>query len=130
MYDYAIVHVQFQADTYTAPWSDHAGAVKTVQVQPGVTSIGEYAFCDCTSLAEIIIPAGVTNIGAAAFYDCSGLREVILPDSVTDIDESAFQLYSEEENRFVPNPALVFSVPFGSYAEQYCLENGLAYTGR
>ena len=33
-----------------------------------VTSIGSYAFYNCTSLTDITIPASVTSIGDSAFY--------------------------------------------------------------
>ena len=35
-----------------------------------VTSIGNYAFEDCTRLTSITIPNNVTSIGYSAFYDC------------------------------------------------------------
>ena len=38
-----------------------------VVIPEGVTSIGFWAFSDCSSLASVVIPEGVTSIGAAAF---------------------------------------------------------------
>ena len=35
-----------------------------------VTSIGEYAFVDCTALTSIVIPSSVTSIGGNAFDGC------------------------------------------------------------
>ena len=54
------------------------------------TSIGDYAFYDCTSLASITIPSGVTSIGEGAFADCSGLTSIEIPSSVTSISGFAF----------------------------------------
>jgi len=45
-------------------------------IPAGVTSIGNYAFIDCTSLTSVTIPASVTNIGDGAFESCSGLASV------------------------------------------------------
>ena len=56
-----------------------------------MTSIGEYAFFACNSLAEVVIPNSVTNIGDRAFSFCSSLAEVVIPNSVTSIGEGAFE---------------------------------------
>ena len=55
-----------------------------------VTSIGDEAFRDCTSLTSITIPDGVTSIGYSAFSDCTGLTSITIGDSATSIGYSAF----------------------------------------
>ena len=55
-----------------------------------VTSIGEYAFCDCYSLTSIVIGNSVTSIGYGAFENCSFLTTIIIPESVTSIGSGAF----------------------------------------
>ncbi len=55
-----------------------------------VTSIGEYAFKDCTNLTSITIGNSVESIGDYAFGYCKNLTSVSIPDSVTSIDSSAF----------------------------------------
>ena len=63
---------------------------KNYKIPDGVTSIGEYAFDDCTSLTSITIPNSVTSIGEYAFYGCASLTSILIPNSVTEIDDSAF----------------------------------------
>ena len=55
----------------------------------GVTSIGDYAFFDCSSIESVNISEGVTSIGYDAFA-CSGLVSVTIPSSVTSIGDLAF----------------------------------------
>ena len=56
-----------------------------------VTSIGEYAFEDCTSLTAITIPDGVTSIGEGAFYGCNSLTAVTFLGDAPEIENDAFK---------------------------------------
>ena len=55
-----------------------------------VTSIGSYAFRNCSGLTSVTIGNSVTSIGNYAFLQCSGLTSVTIPNSVTSIGEDAF----------------------------------------
>jgi hypothetical protein len=67
-----------------------AGISGNVIVPKTVTSIGDYAFYNCTSLTSITIPAGVTTISSNAFGDCKNLTSITIPSSVTSIGWAAF----------------------------------------
>ena len=56
-----------------------------------VTSIGQYAFEQCTNLTKVVICDNVTRIDAEAFEGCSNLTSAILGKGVTFIGESAFR---------------------------------------
>jgi hypothetical protein len=56
-----------------------------------VTSIGNGAFRNCTSLTGVTIPNSVTSIQTEAFY-CTSLTSVTIPESVTSIGMNAFTL--------------------------------------
>ena len=55
-----------------------------------VTTIGNEAFNNCTSLTSVNIPDSVTSIGESAFLGCYSLTSVNIPDSVTTIGNYAF----------------------------------------
>ena len=59
-------------------------------IPDSVTSIGYYAFRNCSKLTSITIPDSVTSIGEGAFGGCSGLTSITIPDSVTSIGNSVF----------------------------------------
>ena len=74
----------------TAPWQDYKKQIKKVVIMSGVTSIGNWAFKDCSNLVSVTIPEGVTSIGNDAFLTCSNLTEVAIPEGVTQIGYRAF----------------------------------------
>ena len=55
-----------------------------------VTTIGQWAFSSCISLASIDIPNSVTTIGEFAFAYCFSLASVNIGESVTTIGLGAF----------------------------------------
>ena len=61
-----------------------------VIIPNSVISIGFEAFGICTSLTNITIPNSVIEIGDYAFGSCESLTSVTIPDSVTSIGEDAF----------------------------------------
>lgn len=66
-------------------------ALNQIVIPDSVTSIGNHAFCRCISLKQIVIPSSVTSIGDFAFYGCSSLSEIDLPSSVISIGSSIFR---------------------------------------
>jgi hypothetical protein len=65
-------------------------------------SIGNFAFCNCSSLTSIIIPKSVTSIGEFTFCGCSSLTSIIIPDSVKSIERSIFFDCSTLSSIFIP----------------------------
>ena len=85
-------------------------------VSYSVTSIGNYAFEDCTGLTSVTIPNSVTSIGYGAFYGCSGLTSVTIPNSVTSIGYDTFYGCSSLTSVTIPNS--VTSIGEGAFC--YC----------
>lgn len=55
-----------------------------------VSSIGDYAFLNCSNLNSIDIPNSITSIGNNAFEQCINLVNIDIPDTVTSIGSFAF----------------------------------------
>ena len=68
----------------------NCSSLTSVTIPSSVTSIGDYAFRYCSSLTSVTIPEGVTSIGSSAFSGCRGLTSVTIPSSVTSIGSYAF----------------------------------------
>lgn len=58
--------------------------IEDLVIPIGTTTIGSYAFYNCSSIKTVSIPNNVTTIGAA-FHGCTGLTSVAIPNSVTSI---------------------------------------------
>ena len=70
---------------------NNCSSLKDVDITDNVTSIGNYAFNNCSSLEIVNIPNTVTSIGDQAFNNCSSLTTLVIPEGVNSIGNSAFQ---------------------------------------
>ena len=107
MYDY---------DYYSSPWKYYQDSIKTVVIEDGVTTIGNYAFYSCNSLTSITIPDSVTTIGNYAFYYCTSLTSITIPDSVTTTGNYSFYGCSSLESVTIGNSVTTI----GEYAFYGC----------
>ena len=92
-----------------------AGCKNTI-IPNSVTSIGDFAFDECTSLTSIEIPDSVTSIGDFAFRGCSSLTSIEIPNSVTSIGQSAFRACTSLTSIEIPNSV----TSIGVYAFYEC----------
>ena len=100
----------------SAPWKTYSNTINKVVIQPGVTSIGGYAFSECKNLTSITIPEGVTSIGIGAFWKCFDLTSITIPEGVTRIGGSAFEGCSSLTNITIPKSV----TSIGGYAFSEC----------
>ena len=70
-------------------------------IPEGTTEIGDWAFCDRTSLKSITIPESVTEIDSLAFSGCSSLKCVTFL-SRTKLSDEVFS-YSSRRTINVPS---------------------------
>jgi len=72
-------------------WESFQSDIKTIVIEDGVTSIGDYAFFACNNLTSVTIGNSVTRIGNAAFCDCDSLTCIDIPYGVTSLGEFVFE---------------------------------------
>ena len=68
-----------------------------------VTSIGNYAFYNCSGLTSFTIGNSVTSMGKSAFRGCTGLTSFTIPNSMTSIGENAFRKCTGLTSITIPN---------------------------
>ncbi len=67
----------------------------TYTIPNSVTSIGEYAFGNCSALTSVTIPNSVTEIGYGAFIWCSALKKVYCkPTTPPTADKEGYSSWS------------------------------------
>ena len=76
---------------------------KNTVIPNTVTSIGIYAFGNCSGLTELNLPNSITNIEERAFNDCYNLKNISLPNSVKTIGNYAFNGCTELTDITIPN---------------------------
>ena len=101
----------------SSPWRDsYSDVIKSVIIEDGVTSIGDWAFEFCSSLTSVTIPDSVTSIGMSAFEFCSSLTSINIPNSVTSISEGAFYECSSLTSINIPDSV----TSIGDRAFEFC----------
>ena len=89
--------------------------IKSVVINDGVKSIGDYAFESCGELISVDIADSVARIGNSAFSSCGNLSNIPLSDNLAFIGEDAFKdtrYYNETENwiSYNENNKTIYSV--------------------
>lgn len=92
----------------------------SIKIPETVTTLGEGCFQTCKSLKTVVIGDGISKLPRKGFEACTSLETVTIPDTVTDIGTYCF--------RDCVN--VVLTVPSGSAAEAYAIDNGISYVNK
>ncbi len=147
--DYDIFYFELQDDnTYSVLLRFGHDSITHVRIPAAyngkpVTSIGDLAFANCSSLTGITIPNSVTSIGPSAFWGCRSLTSIVIPETVTSIGEAAFAYCDSLTSVTIPEAVTsigeyafgecssLTSVTFrGTMAEWNAMDRGTSFTGR
>ena len=99
-----------------APWNNYSGSIKSVDIKDGVTSIGSWAFAQCSALTDVSISESVTNIGGDAFRECRILEEITLPAGLTQLGTGVFLYCDALKSITVPEGVTII----GSDTFEFC----------
>lgn len=83
------------SETALAPWHGYADQILSVRVENGVTSIGDFAFCQLKKVTAASVANSVLTIGSYAFYECEALQLLDLGSGIESIGDHAFKLCRE-----------------------------------
>ena len=67
-----------------------------------MTSIGNYAFSNCSGITSVTIPNSVTIINEESFANCYNLKNVELPEKLKQIKQSGFSGCTSLESIAIP----------------------------
>ena len=98
------------------PWLEYRSSVKSVKINNGVTSIGNYAFHSCSALTSITIPDSITLIGDMAFYNCESLTNITVDKNNQYYSNDDFGvLFNKDKTTLIQYPAgntrLSYTIP-------------------
>ena len=95
--------------------------IKRLVMPESVEMIGDFAFCECSEISEIVFSPNI-NMIMWAFNACSILKSVTIPRTMTDLDRSLLGFnYSDKIPGFT-----IYGYP-GSEAESYAINNGFDF---
>jgi len=97
------------------PWYSYRSAIKTSVIGDSVTSIGNYAFSQCSSLNSVMIGNSVTSTGYWTFCLCKNLTSVTIGNSVTSIGNTSFADCISLTSINIPNS--VTTIEYGAFGD-------------
>ena len=77
--------------------------IQEIALNPGLTSIGTYAFAFCSSLTDVELEEGLLTVGSMAFFFCTSLETLALPESVTSLGNNTFYYCKNLTNINIPS---------------------------
>lgn len=93
-----------------SPWSSYADVIQSVEIETGITSIGNFAFYKCSNIMSLSIPSTVGYIGSSAFENCTSLTSLPLCEGLLSIGGSAFEGCTGLQTITIPSTVNTISI--------------------
>ena len=65
-------------DENSVPWSEIKDKIQKVVIEDTVTTIGSFAFYNCTQTTEVQMPENLEYVGSFSFFNCTGVAAVTI----------------------------------------------------
>ena len=85
-----------------SPWDYFKNDIKRIEIESGITAIGDNAICYCNEATSIEIPNTVTKIGYQGIYQLMSLQSLTIPNSITEVGEFAFATCTSIKEIHIP----------------------------
>lgn len=107
------------ADYAYENWTDYLDSITSVNINEGITSIGNMSFSKLKKMTSISLPSTLTKIGGFAFSNCEILMSVTIPDSVTELGSYTF--WNCLNLREIEIPSGIKTIPSHAFYECHAL---------
>ncbi len=88
----------------SVPWYSYKSSIQYVVIGNNVTSIGDWAFYNCTGLTSVTIPNSVSSIGMEAFEGCTGLTSINVASDNSNYCSVDGVLFNKDKTTLIQYP--------------------------
>ena len=96
--------------------------IKTVIIEEGVTTVGQFSFYECENLEEVYLPHSIRRVDGSTFYECPKLKTIYYAGNEEDFAENI--IYTDYRNFYtLPNSSKREArslVQYGESVTVYC----------
>ena len=103
------------------PWNDLKASILKIEIQEGITSVGDYTFYGLNNVETITMSQSITRIGKSALGNCTKLTDITIPNGITVIESSVFEFCSNLESITIPDG--VISIGESAFRDCRSLKN-------
>ena len=102
----------------------NCSSVSSIEVPDFVTSIGDWAFQNCSNSTSLKLGKELKTIATGAFYNCSKIPNLVVPEGLTAIGDCAFQSCTALTEVYLPSTlSSITNYTSSSYAPFYDCRN-------
>jgi len=81
-----------------------SGTITSVVIDEEVTSIGDFAFYDCSKLITVSIPESVKSIGNYVFGNCTAMTSILVDSNNTEYSYEDGVLFNKNKTTLIVIP--------------------------